>query len=454
MDHLKTLSAGRRASRWGLVAVLVLLALAVLPGHARADSTPRQALSYVDPLVEQARASLQLDRQALDITHQLDATVTATPNVALNDNLTDTNPPAWKVTGSVTTNVGYSYDRVNQVNELNSVARDEYTIKRTLRRGIFNALYTQAQMLQYQVYVRQVEAQVASAQNDVDSVQQRVDAGKARPIDLQQRKLRLQSLQLRLEQYRQQLQDLQDQAATYGLGHPAAFAPLAFELPQGAASSTSNYRLKQLNVQRQQANLTQQTVYDTLQYLELNGTYATGDVSVNTNLGIIDTKPRVEANVTYPGGTDRWSVGVSATIALSTDLEKTPIYQQRIAQARADLASYVKEFPAEAKKRLTNARFAAKSLALAEQQLALAKQSLASAQSDVDKLKQALQSAASQKDTADLQKQIEQALRTLQRAQGDDLNNQRNLYNAWSSYVRNVYYYLDYIDAPWKVASK
>ena len=438
---------------WLRTWLLAVLAAACLT-TALADSTPQQALKYVDPSVADAKARLAVQQPMLDVVHQMDATVTATPNANYSDITTDTKPPSWSTGLGFTSNVGYSYDRQSILNDLYNIERAKDDIRNSLRRGIFQALYTHAQMLQYQVYVQQMEAQVASTANDVSNLEDRVKAGKAKALDLEQRKLQLQNLQLRLDQYKQQLQDIQDQAAKYGLGHPADYASVRFVLPPADVTQTGTYKLRKLNVERNQANLVQTDLYTTLQYLELTGTYASGNVSLQTNVGIIDEHPRAEVVFGYPGGTSRWSIGVSATISLSSqNLQQTPILQQRITQAQHDLASYASDFKTESEKRLTNAKFAERGLALDEQQLSLSKQQLDAAKHDVDTLRQALQSA-SQKDKAALQRQMQQALRDLQRAQSNQINSERNLYNSWSSYVRNVFSYLDYIDAPWKLASK
>ena len=173
-------------------------------------------------------------------------------------------------------------------------------------------------------------------------------------------------------------------------------------------------------MKRNEASFTQTTLYGTVQDLQLNGTYASGDVSVNTNLGIIDQHPRAEVNLDYPAGTDRWSGRQRQHRALH-NLEQIPDLQQRIDQAKTDLANYVSDFKTESAKRLANAKFAERGLALDEEQMKLSQQALDSAQQDVDKLKQALQNPK-QQDKGDLQKQMTQALNTLQRSQSDLLN--------------------------------
>jgi len=432
---------------------LVAAAVPVAASFALADSTPQQALGYVDPSIADKKAQLGLQQQSMDIVHQMDGTVTAKPSVSYGDVTSNATPPGWSTGLSVNTNIGYSYDRQAIVSDLYNVERTRSDIARTLRRGVFNALYVQAQWLQTQEAVKQVQGQVASASNDVANVEAQVGAGKATQLDMQRSKLRLQNLQLRLEQYQQQLDSLGQQLSGYGLSAPVTFEPLQFVLPEADVTQTSAYKLKLLSVERNKANLTQNEIYDTFQYLELSGTYATGNVSVNTNLGIIYTHPRAEVNVNYPGGSDRWSVGVSATIVLSSNLANIPEWQQRIDQSQHDLTSYQSDFKTEAARRLANARFAERGLALGEQQVSLSKQALTSAQNDVDKLRQALQNPT-QQDKADLQKQMQQALRNLQRAQSDMDGANRSLYGSWSNYIRNVYSYLDYVDAPWQVKAQ
>jgi len=443
---------GRRTIRRGLACLLAAFAAG---SPALADATPQQALKYVDPSVADAKARVAVYQQTFGITHQLDGTVTATPNVNYGDgNTTDTNPASWNESLGLTVNVGYSYNRQTILNNLYNLEQARDDVGSYLRRGIFQAMYAQAQMLQYQVYVDQLQTQLASTTNDVADLEARVKAGKAKPLDLEQRKLQLQNLQLRLDQYQQQLQNQQDEAAKYGLGHPAAYQSIRFVLPDANVEQTGTYKLRALNVERNKANLTQTDVYNTLQYVELTGTYATGSVSFQTNVGIVDEHPRAEVVFGYPGGTSRWSIGVQATIALSSsNLQQTPILQQRITQAKHDLASYQRDFKTESAKRLANAQFAERGLSLDEQQLDLSNQALTSAQHDVDTLRAALQKPG-QSDTATLQKQLQQALRDLQRAQSNVLNAKRGLYNSWANYVRNVFSYLDYIDAPWQVKSK
>jgi len=75
-------------------------------------------------------------------------------------------------------------------------------------------------------------------------------------------------------------------------------------------------------------------------------------------------------------------------VTRSSNLQQTPICQQRITQAKHGLASYVRDFKTEAAKRLTNAKFA-----------------------------------------------------------------DRGLDNSWASHVRNVFSYLDYVDASWQMKS-
>lgn len=441
-----------RTLRRGLACLLAALMAGSL---ALADSTPQEALKYVDPAVADAKARVAVYEQMFNITHQLDGTVTATPYLNYGDNnTTDTIPPSWNVSPAVTVNVGYSYNRQNILNNLYNLEQARDNIGNYLRRGIYQALNAQAQMLQYQSYVDQLQTQVASTTNDVSALEARVKAGKASSLDLQQRKLQLENLRLRLDQTQQQLQNIQDQAAKYGLGHPADYASLRFVLPKANVKQTGTYKLRTLNVKRNQATLTQNDLYNTLQYVELTGTYATGNVAFQTNVGIVDEHPRGEMNVIYPGGTSRWSIGVQATIVLSSsNLQQTPVLQQNITQAKHDLASYESGFESESAQRLTNAQFAERGLTLDEQQLDLSNKVLTTAQQDVDTLKKALQKQG-QSNTVSLQRQLQQALRDLQRAQSNVVNAKRSLYNSWANYVSNVFSYLDYIDAPWQVKSQ
>ena len=441
---------GHKVPGWLAPALVMAISLLTV---GWADATPQKALQYVDPAVASAKAQLAVREQALTVLHQMDATATVDPSVTYSDLTTNADPPAWAAKVNLNVNAGYSYNRPAILGNLYNLVRARDNVSSTLRRGIYKALYAQARMLQYQVIVTQTEAQVASASDDVAQVAAQLEAGKATRSDLEQRKLRLQNYQLRLDQYKQELQNLQNEAAGYGLDRHASYQPVRFVLLGARVEDTANYKLRDLNVKRAEAAFTQTTLYGTVQDLQLNGTYASGGVSVNTNLGVIDQHPRAEVNFDYPGGTDRWSVGVSASIVLSTTLEQIPDLQQRVDQAKTDLSNYESDFKAESAKRLANAKFAERGLSLDEEQLKLSQQTLDSAQQDVDKLKQALQDPK-QQDKADLQKQMTQALKTLQRSQSDLLNAQRSAYSSWANYVRSTFSYLDYIDAPWTVKTQ
>ena len=236
----------------GWLAPALVMAISLLT-VGWADATPQQALQYVDPGVASAKAQLALREQALTPLHQMDATLTADPSVTYSDVTTNADPPAWAANLDLNANVGYSYNRPAILGNLYNLVRAQDNVSSTLRRGIYNALYAQARMLQYQVIVTQTEAQVASATDDVARVAAQLEAGKARRSDLEQRKLRLQSYQLRLDQYKQELQNIQDEAAGYGMDRHASYQPVRFILPGARVEDTANYKLRDLNVKRTEA---------------------------------------------------------------------------------------------------------------------------------------------------------------------------------------------------------
>ena len=205
-----------------------------------ADARPQKALRYVDPGVASAKAQLAVREQAVTPLRQMDATLTADPSVTYSDLTTNTDPPAWAANLNFTANIGYSYNRPAILGNLYNLVRAQDNVSSTLRRGTYNALYAQARMLQYQVIVTQTEAQVASATDDVARVAAQLEAGKARRSDLEQRKLRLRSYQLRLDQYKQELQNIQDEAAGYGMDRHASYQPVRFTLPGARVEDTAN----------------------------------------------------------------------------------------------------------------------------------------------------------------------------------------------------------------------
>jgi hypothetical protein len=222
--------------------------------------------------------------------------------------------------------------------------------------------------------------------------------------DLELRRLGVESLRLQVERSRLELGGLQAELAGYGLSGTAVYAPLRFVLPVVAARSTSGYRLRQLEVRRAEAELTQAGVYGTFQDLAVTGSYTTGGVGVSTDLGIVESVPRAEVSVAFPGGPDAWSVGVRATVVLSTALGSLPELQRRVTAARTALAVYERDFPGQAARRRAAAQLAERALELAERQRAIA-------------------------DTPDAR---------------------RALYSAWAEYVRQVRGYLEYVDAGWE----
>ena len=231
--------------------------------------------------------------------------------------------------------------------------------------------------------------------------------------DLELRRLGVEGLRLQVEQSRLELGGLQAELAGYGLSGPAVYAPLRFVLPPAEARSTSAYRLRQLEVRRAEADLRQAGVYGTLEGLAVSGSYTTGNVAVRTDVGIVEAMPRAELSLAFPGGPDAWSVGVHATVVLSTAVLSTalgslPELQRRVRRAREALTAYERDFPKEAARRRAAAQLAERALGLAERQRSLA-------------------------DTRDAR---------------------RTLYSAWAEYVRQVRGYLEYVDAGWEARER
>ncbi len=223
----------------------------------------------------------------------------------------------------------------------------------------------------------------------------------------------MEGLRLQVGQSRLELGGLQAELEGYGLSGAAVYAPLRFVLPPAEARSTGAYRLRQLELRRAEADLRQAGVYGTLEGLAFSGSYTTGNVAVRTDVGIVEATPRAELSLAFPGGPDAWSVGVHATVVLSTAVLSTalgslPDLQRRVRRAREALTAYERDFPKQAARRRAAAQLAERALGLAERQRSLA-------------------------DTRDAR---------------------RTVYAAWAEYVRQVRGYLDYVDAGWEARER
>ncbi|MEJ2289599.1 MAG: hypothetical protein P8Y02_13340 [Deinococcales bacterium] len=435
---------------WGILTVLVSLVSAGL-----ADTTPQGALAAVDPDLADARAELAARERALAGPYGFDADVTLQQSVGFGTYDAAAAPPEWTTAIYVDATVGYSYDEPARLAALADLERARAAVARLRRRGPARALAAHARMLQLQLTARQLEEQVATQEEALAGLPALPaspaggatalppegvtalaggSAGAPRPRDpggpgvgasapdphqpavpapavpapgARQRRLRtlgLEGLRLQLEQTRLELAAVGAELDRYGLSAPAAYAPVRFVLPPAEAAATSAYRLRVLAVRRAEADLRQAGVYDTFQGLALTGSVASGNVALHADLGIVEAHPRAELSLGFPGGPDAWSVGIQATVVLSTDGASLPESRRRLQASRAALEAYERDFPREAARRRAAAELAERALALAEQQRALA-------------------------GTRDAR---------------------RTLYLAWAEYVRQVRAYLQFVDGRWE----
>ena len=300
-----------------------------------------------------------------------------------------------------------------------------------IRRGVFQALDTHAQLLQVQLKQEQDAMQVKAAQADAARL------GTATAHFL------LAALRLQQEEDRARLADLRRRAAAYGLVPEAAYTPLRFVLPEPSLERTVGYRLAVLDRDRARAQRDQDLVYGTVQGLELSATGVSGGVGVTARAGVIDARPGAELAVTYPAGTDGWAVGMNATFVLSSDLGRLAQDKRVARNAAQRVEALVRDYPAQAARLRAEAEFAERELALAEERMAVV---VEGALTEHAPTQGALAEAAGA-DPAGL----ELAAANRARAQAAAANARAALFQVWARYVRSVYAYLDYIEAPWQV---
>ena len=394
-----------RREVWAVLTV----ALALL-GTGLADATPRDALDVIDPGVADARAALAARRRALGMLYGWDASLTLQPDVRYGTYDAAWEPPGWAGDLFVDATVGYGYDEATALADVAALERARAAVPRLLRRGVYRALSAHARLLQAQSTVEELGEQPAlrpagmarEGAGDAagGAVSGTAEGGPAAALAGEARRLRL-------EQARLELDDAAAALAACGLSGPARYLPVRFALPPAEVGATAAYRRLRLEVRQAEAERTRVALYGTLRDLAVRGTYTSGGVAVRTDVGILESRPRAELNVAYPGAFpgdgDAWSLGVHATLVLSSALAGVPELERRVERARAALAAFRRAFPGEAARRRQRAMLAERALALAERQLALT------------------------------------GSREARRA----------LYQAWARYVRLTYAYLDYIGTAW-----
>lgn len=441
----------RSVSGRALGLVLLTLTGAWPPLLALAQATPLDALAYVDPSVAEAERELALRERALSPLHGMDVSVTASPTlgfgtlvpgeVALGGVPGPGRAPAWSAGVYLGATVGYSYDAVAHLNERAALVRASADVAAARRRGVLHALDVQSRVVRAQLAVADATAELAAAEavsergataavpgtvtagarGEPDATLARGAAGGSPGPALA--RLRLEAARLRLEEGRRLLADRRREAAALGLDPVATYVPLRFVLPEPRLAHTSAYRLAQLDVERARAERDRDLVYGTVQGLAVAGTYVSGGVGVTARAGVIDGRPRAELAASYPAGADGFAVSVSATMVLSSELMRLAEDRRRVERAEERRAVLIREFPVRASRLRAEARFAGRELALEEQRLALVRRAQAEA-------------GHAEGGTA---------------AVG---NARRGLAGAWEHYLRSVFAYLDYVEAPWRAQAR
>ncbi len=444
--------AGRERGTSGPLALALAAALALPTGLALADATPQDALQYTDPAAADARYTIEQRQEDLTFVRQMDANANVQPSFGFSDNLTNSDPAAFDAGVDVTTTIGYTYDYRGIIRDRIGLLRAQADLAQTLRRGRENALRAQAGLLEAQVALHRAQVDVADASDNLNSVQDAYDNGDALETDLQNAKLNVQYQALSLDQAKQALADAQDEAAAYGLDTTALYVSVRFALPDADATSTSDYRRLQLNAELAQANMTRGTVFDAVQNLKLYGNYSTGDVNLFTQVGVDDRNPRAEIGVDYPGGKDRWAIGVSAEFKIGTDLLDVPRYQHAADAAQSDLAAYPDGFASREATARAQVDFAERSLTLVEQEYQLRTAEYQQAQEAFQKAKSVYDAATGNGELEapkPVARDFSSAQSDLSRAQDRLLRTEASEYGNYMTYIRRVGDYLDIVEGSW-----
>jgi len=403
-----------RAPRLAFIA----LAGAWLLSIAGAAGTQLDALTYLDPAVADAREDFALRQRALAGLPGLHASVTAlslaygtlaTGETALVNDATSGTTPAWSAGLFVDATVGYSYDRVSLLNDRAALLQTGADVVTAIRRGVFQALDMHARLLQLQLAQDQDAMQVKAAQADAA----RVGTASAKYL--------LAALRLQQVEDHARLADLRRRAAGYGLEPEAEYASLRFVLPETALERTVAYRLAVLDRDRARAQRDQDLVYGIVRGLALTATKVSGGLGMTARAGVMAARPGAELAVTYPAGTDGWSVGVNAPLVISSHWGQLAQDEHQARRADGRLEALIRDYPAHATRLRAEAGFAEQELALAEARAAFVDGTLA----ERAPAQGALAATAA--------------------------NARATLVQIWGRYIRSVYAYLDYVEAPWQV---
>lgn len=432
------LLAPGRAPRLAVIA----LAGAWLLSIASAAGTQVDALAYVDPAVADAREDFALHQSALAGLPGLNVSISATPNLAygtlaagevvLGDVAPFDAAPAWSTGLYVGATVAYSYDRVSVLNDRAALLQAGADVAAAIRRGVFQALATHAQLLQAQLTQEQDAIQVEAALADATRT------GTARA------QLFLAALRLQQDEDRARLADLRRRAAAYGLEPGAAYTPLRFVLPETRLERTVGYRLAVVDRERAEARRDQDLLFGTVQGLELTATGVAGGLSLTARAGVIDARPGAELAVSYPAGADGWAVGMSATFILPGDVGRAAQLEHDARRARGRVEALVRDYPAHAARLRAEAAFAEREVALAEERMALVEGALA---------EHAPTRGALDDPSGTYPVGLEGVVADPAQAQAA-ANAKAALFQAWAQYVRSVYAYLDYIEARWQARAQ
>ena len=374
------------------LALACVLAAAVALGGARA-ATPEDAFGYRPPdhdlLVEQAvLARIDYVAAQVGVSGQLKAKVQQ--------------GGVYSASGSL----GWSYAPEQLLSRRQALENAERAVRRSLRRGVFDALVAYAEL-----YKSHARLQLS------ERLRQRARAaGKEDP-----------RAEIDYEEARAQFELAQQEAAAYGLKGPPAAAPVLFRLPEVPLEDVPDYRRDLYALQRARYKL--RRIWAGFAP-DLSVWAGVGHDGGRFQVSASSRGPSTQLVVKTPGtGTGSWEYGFE--LGLTVPLDATAYTavrraqlelqqrRERFAQARARVETKRQRYR-------QTAEFAERRVRLALEELRGVEEKLAAARSGAD----------------------EAAVEELELQR---LELRMRLADLWTGYLRKVYNYLDYVDAGWEL---
>jgi len=433
----------RRLAPWAIGALLAAGGSGA--GQTLPTVTQGAALAYRDPAVSVAEARVVDARRTVDGPSGVGYAVTVAPRAELRDRLDDEAPASWSTRWAASAELSYRHDGVALVRSALALARAERDAAAAERDGVHAALRAHVAWWRGARALAAAEGRHRLARDALEAARAGSGDGgaagdaAARLADLQ---LAFDRADLDLREAAYAADGAANAAATFGLRGAPGYAPLRFALPDADLDRHGGVRLRRLAVAEAEAALERAQLFRVVQELRVAASYASDDLRVGAELGVLDRRPGADLSLSTPGATrPQWTVGVRAEIVVDETTWRTiEDARRRLDAARLDLAAYLATLP----ETLADAR---RQVGFAEEHLGHAERALALEGARLDALAARLADArargAAERELAGLERDEARTAAALDRAEGA-------LLTAWNAYLREVHGYLGLAEAGWR----